>query len=237
MISTSTFRWRSRRPARPELPANRPSSAEKIQGESMDFYRNTIARTLSNGLGIYLSRQPGKSVFVECFVRTGSIHEQEYLGGGLSHFLEHMVFQGCQGYPGTAVSDAIDRLGGSMNAYTSFDHTAYHVEIAACHLEKAIDVIASMVRYPEFPEKRFQSEREVILRERDLGVDNPDLRLAESLNALVHREHPVRVPIIGLRDLIAVVSRDQVCDYHRRPYTPGRTFWVIVGNFEPEQAV
>lgn len=201
----------------------------------MEFYAKTAGRTFSNGLRVFVSPQPGRAVEVECFVQTGSIHEGEYLGCGLSHFLEHMLFQGCRNYPGTAAADTIDRLGGSMNAYTSFDHTAYHANLAGVHLEEAIDVLASMVRYPDFPEERFASEREVILRERELGVDNPDRRLSEALIAEIYRKHPVRCPIIGKRELIATVTRDRMSDYYQRRYTPGRTFWVVVGDVEPER--
>ena len=90
----------------------------------MNFYRSVLSRTLANGVGIHVFPQPGSAVEVECFIRTGSIHEGEQLGCGLSHFLEHMVFQGSRGYPGTTAADTINRIGGQMNAYTSFDHTA-----------------------------------------------------------------------------------------------------------------
>ena len=64
----------------------------------------------------------------ECYIRTGSIHEGSFLGCGLSHFLEHMLFQGCKGYPGTAVADTLGKAGCSVNAYTSFDRTVYHAK-------------------------------------------------------------------------------------------------------------
>lgn len=201
----------------------------------MNFYRNVVSRTLENGMRIFVLPRPGTPVEVECFIKTGSIHEGEFLGSGLSHFLEHMLFQGCRNYPGTAAADTIDRLGGSINAYTSFDHTACHAMIAGIHLETAIDVLASMVRSPEFPAERFAAERDVILREQELGADNPDRKLFETLNAEVFKLHPVRIPIIGCRHLIAEVTRDRAAEYWRRRYTPGRIFWVVVGNADPER--
>lgn len=202
----------------------------------MNFYRSVLSRTLANGVGIHVFPQPGSAVEVECFIRTGSIHEGEQLGCGLSHFLEHMVFQGSRGYPGTTAADTINRIGGQMNAYTSFDHTAYHAQLSGRHLKTAIEVIAAMVCHPEFPEERFASEREVILRERELSFDQPERRLFEETNRTVFRHHPVRHPIIGYRELIAGVTRDTIAAYHRRRYTPGRCFWVIVGDVDPEQA-
>ena len=202
----------------------------------MKFYADTICRTLDNGVRVFLLPQPVSSVIVQCVVLTGSIHEDGDLGCGLSHFLEHMMFQGCDSYPGTSASDTIDALGGNINAYTSFDHTSYYAEADGAHLEKLIDVIGSMVRHPHFPEERFKAEREVILREQELGADNPDHRLFEVFNGLLYKHHPLRVPIIGRREMIASVTREMMCAYYEKRYTPGRTFWVITGNFDPDTA-
>ena len=202
----------------------------------MKFYRNVQSRTLENGVQIFVFPQPGTAVEVECFIRTGSIHEGEYLGYGLSHFLEHMLFQGCRDYPGTAAADAVDRLGGSMNAYTSYDHTAYHANLAGRHLPEAVRILSHMVRFPEFPEARFAEEREVILREEEMGRDNPDRLLYNHLNGSIFRHHPLRHPIIGYRELIAKVSRGIMADYYEKRYTPERCFWVIVGDADPERA-
>lgn len=202
----------------------------------MKFYRNVVSRTLENGVRIFVFPQPGTAVEVECFLRTGSIHEGARLGCGLSHFLEHMLFQGCRDYPGTAAADAIDRLGGSMNAYTSYDHTAYHANLAGRHLPEAVRVLSRMVRFPEFPEARFKEEREVILREEDMGRDNPERQLYTRLNAAIFQEHPLRHPVLGYRELIAEVTRDVMAEYYEMRYTPDRCFWVVVGDAEPERA-
>lgn len=201
----------------------------------MRFYRNVQSRTLENGARIFVFPQPGTAVEVECFIRTGSIHEGKHLGYGLSHFLEHMLFQGCRDYPGTAAADAVDRLGGSMNAYTSYDHTAYHVNLAGRHLPEAVRILSRMVRFPEFPGARFSEEREVILREEEMGRDNPDRQLYSRLNRSIFQNHPLRHPIIGYRELIAEVTRDIMVEYYTERYTPGRCFWVVVGDADPER--
>ena len=203
----------------------------------MKFYRNVVSRTLENGVRIFVFPQPGTAVEVECFIRTGSIHEGARLGCGLSHFLEHMLFQGCRNYPGTAAADAIDRLGGSMNAYTSYDHTAYHANLAGRHLPEAVRILARMVRFPEFPEARFNEERQVILREEEMGRDNPERQLYTRLNAAVYQEHPLRHPVIGCRELIAEVTRDVMAEYYEMRYTPDRCFWVVVGDAEDRKSV
>ncbi len=202
----------------------------------MKFYCNVASRTLDNGVRIFVFPQPGSAVEVQCFIRTGSIHEGNRLGYGLSHFLEHMLFQGCRDYPGTLAADSLDRLGGSMNAYTSYDHTAYHANLAGRHLPEAVRILSRMVRFPEFPGARFAEEREVILREEEMGRDNPDRLLYTRLNASIYQEHPLRHPVIGYRELIAEVTRDIMAQYHAERYTPDRCFWVVVGDVEPEMA-
>ncbi|MGE4565278.1 MAG: M16 family metallopeptidase [Victivallaceae bacterium] len=192
-------------------------------------------RSFDNGLRVYVLERPGQpSAEIQCRVETGSIHEEEFLGSGLSHFLEHMLFQGCRDYAGTTASDRIHALGGDVNAYTSFDHTLYYAELPARNAVAGIDVLASMVRHAELPEARFVAERDVILRECELGRDNPDRRLAERLWQSLYLRHPARIPIIGYPGNIAEVSREMTERYYRLRYTPGRTFWVAVGALEAE---
>ncbi len=190
-----------------------------------------LSATLENGMKLYVvERGDQPAVEIQCHVRTGSIHEEDNLGCGLSHFLEHMLFQGCRKYPGTAVSDRIGALGGEINAYTGLDRTVYHTEVPGRFAIDALDVLAMMVRYPEFPESRFSAELQVILRECDLGRDNPDHRLLERLWGNVYIRHNARYPIIGYPDRIADVTPDMVRAYYRRRYTPGRIFFLIVGS-------
>ena len=200
----------------------------------MNFYSRTQIRRLDNGMEIYVLPRPCGTVMAECYIRTGSIHEGSFLGCGLSHFLEHMLFQGCKGYPGTAVADTLGKAGCSVNAYTSFDRTVYHARGSAEKLPLILEVISTMVRFPELPLERFNAEREVILREYDRTQDDPARRLQETFFNTLFLRHPMRIPIIGRKEMISQVTRDMAFDYHARRYTPGRCFWVITGAVEPE---
>lgn len=191
-------------------------------------------RRYSNGFTACVVPCGGIAAQVELCVKTGSIHEGSLLGCGSSHFLEHMLFQGCRNYPGRSVSDTVSRLGGNMNAYTSFDRTDYHIFLPARHVDKAIDILTSMVQYPELPEDICRSEKEVILRECDLSLDNPGTMLIRNLIENVYQKHPVRVPVIGYKQLIEQVTREQLISYHKKRYTPERSFMVAAGNVEPE---
>ena len=125
----------------------------------MGFLGDTVSMTLENGVRLCCLSRPGSSVEMQFHVGAGSIFEQEHLGCGLSHFLEHMSFQGCAGYPGRLVAAEVNRLGGDVNAYTSYDRTCYRMQLPREHWRSGVAMLAAMVRHPEFPEERFPGER------------------------------------------------------------------------------
>ncbi len=200
----------------------------------MSFLSKTITTELDNGIRLCYFHKRGSSVELQFHILTGSIHEEEYLGCGLSHFLEHMLFQGCAGYPGLSVRDTVSNLGGDINAYTSYDRTCYRIQLHREYWQQAVDMLCAMIRFPECPESRFEAEKKVILREWDLGHDNPDRRLHEKFFRTMFMNHPLRYPIIGFKEMISQVSRDMMMDYHHKRYTPGRCLAVIVGDLEAE---
>ena len=201
----------------------------------MKLFSNICSYTYPNGLSLHVLPMPGSaSLELQCAVRTGSIHEGEHLGCGLSHFLEHMLFQGCAGFPERSGTEKIERSGGSINAYTSYDRTVYYLTVPEFQKELAVELLSAMVRSPELPEKRFCEEKDVILRECDLYFDSPGTRMFLSGFEALFGAHPARVPIIGHRDLIATVTRDMAAAYHAARYTPNRCFFVAVGAVDPD---
>lgn len=201
------------------------------------FGINSIAvATLDNGLQVYVNqRDHAPVVSVQAWVKTGSIHEEDYLGCGLSHFLEHMLFNGSSRYPGSKVVDCVNRLGGEMNAYTSLGHTVYYVELPAAHVEQGIDIIADMLSGPLFPADKFIDEKNVILRERDMHADNPSRMLSEKVWHEMFTVHPARHPIIGYKNKIESVNREMMIDYYRRRYSPDRAFMLISGMVDADK--
>ena len=185
---------------------------------------------LDNGMGIHIMPRPDSSrLALYAQVGTGSIHEGEFLGYGLSHFLEHMMFEGCEGFPNNAVADTVNALGGYANAFTDYQRTVYQLELPSESLAAGLDILAAMLMRPLFPEARFQAEKKVIQREREMSLDQPNTVLLQQLCANSFLVHPLRHPIIGYRELIDQVDRDIMCGYYRRRYTPGRSDLVIVG--------
>ena len=202
----------------------------------MNFYAKTIRRDFGNGMAAYFMPRPAGAVEVECYLRTGSVHEGKFLGYGVSHFLEHMLFQGCANYPEQEAAETVRRLGGSINACTGHEFTMVNADIPAEKLSETLGIIAAMVRTPELPQAKFELEKEVILRECALTRDRVGNRLVHELLRTVFPNHPLRHPICGYPEMVAECRCEMLREYHRMRYSPERCFWVLAGSFDPEQA-
>ena len=194
-------------------------------------FHETPTIHLDNGVPVcVLENHLAPTVSAQAWVRTGSAHEEEFLGHGLSHFLEHMIFQGSKKYSASKILDVVHSNGGEMNAYTSFDHTVYHLDLLSNASGDALDMLADVVANPLFPQKAFKTEKNVILREKAMSDDDPDSVMGDKLRKSVFSIHPARVPIIGESGLIEAVDRTTMREYFERRYTVERMFFVVVGD-------
>jgi zinc protease len=191
-------------------------------------------RELPNGLNILV--QPDHSapvVSVQYWCGTGSIHEGEWLGSGLSHLLEHLMFKGTPSLGNSEMARRIQDLGGHMNAYTSFDRTVYYVDLPSAHWQGALDLWTDALQNSLLPETEFEPEREVIRREFAMGDDSPDSVLTKLLFHTAFTTHPYRMPVIGHLDLFNALTREQVHRYYRERYTPQNLTLILVGAVDP----
>lgn len=199
------------------------------------LWRDPVDRyTLPNGLTVLLKHDGSAPVAsVQVWVKTGSIHEGTHLGAGLSHYLEHMLFKGTTRRAGREISATVQAHGGYINAYTTFDRTVYYIDLPAEHTAVAIDLLADAVLHSTLPEGEVTKEKEVILREIDMCLDDPDQRLGQALFETAFRTHPYRQPIIGHRDVFAACTREDLLAYYRARYVPNNLVVVIAGAFDP----
>ena len=163
----------------------------------MEFFGKTRVFTFDNGVRLGVMARPGVSFQLLCGFSTGSIHEGEDLGRGLSHIMEHMLFQGCEGYPGHRVNEVAQEWSASLNAYTSFDRVVITLGGPAAVCSDALAMVLAMARTPEFDPAALRGELDVILRECAMYADKPASRLFELALATLFRRHPVRCPVIG----------------------------------------
>ncbi|MES2439122.1 MAG: pitrilysin family protein [Verrucomicrobiota bacterium] len=193
--------------------------------------------TLPNGLTLILDPDPTAPVVsAQIWVATGSMHEDAHLGAGISHFLEHMVFKGTRDYDADTLADTVQAAGGHWNAYTTFDRTVYYIDGPSDSLPVFAKTLTNLVFFPNLPESEFEKEKEVIRREIDMGLDDPDNAASRLLFSTVFTLDPRRHPVIGHRHLFDAIRHQDLTNYHRDRYTPDRCFAVISGDIDPQDA-
>lgn len=199
------------------------------------FAQTAERRVLDNGLTVLVREDASSQVSsVQMWVKSGSIHEGSLLGAGVSHFLEHMLFKGTGKRTGKQISREVQGLGGQINAYTSFDRTVYYIDLPSEHTLNAIDILADACFNSVLPEEEVQMERDVILREIDMGLDDPDCQLSRALFETAFRIHPYKYPVIGYKDLFKTISRQDLIDYYHGHYVPNNAVLVIAGDVVAE---
>ncbi len=192
------------------------------------------AHTLANGLTVLLVEQ--RTVPVATFwvwYRVGSRNETPG-GTGISHWVEHMLFKGTPTHPKGMLTRHIDRLGGRWNAFTWKDYTAYHEVLPAEHLDVAIRLEADRMRNTIMDPAEVESERTVIISEREGSENYPSYLLREEVDAVAHKVHPYRIPVIGWKDDLRAITRDDLFAHYRTYYHPNNAIAVAVGPFEPD---
>ncbi len=197
-------------------------------------------QVLSNGLTVAVVPRKGFTRKLAYFVTDfGSIHThfswqgQEYdVPAGVAHFLEHKMFE----LPDRDVNAEFAALGGNVNAFTSYDMTAYYV---ACteHFSKNLKLLLEFVSRPWFPEDSVQREMGIIDQEIGMTADAPDSRVFEDLMAALYRQHPIRVPILGTSQTIRQITPEILEACHGAFYAPGNMILCVVGDVDPEEVI
>jgi zinc protease len=192
-------------------------------------------RELSNGLNVLV--QPDFTapvVSIQFWCASGSIHETPWLGAGLSHLLEHLMFKGTPTRGNSQMAQQIQDLGGHLNAYTSFDRTVYHVDLPSDNALQALEILGDAVFNSTIPAEEYAKEMEVIRREFAMGRDNPDSELGRLIFQTAFHKHPYRHPVIGYLDLFNQLTREDVVAYYHERYAPQNLSLIVVGAVVPE---
>jgi predicted Zn-dependent peptidase len=175
-----------------------------------------------------------RSVALGFWIGTGSASEHAEQAG-ISHLLEHMLFRGSARYGSEEIDQIFDSLGAECNAGTDKETTSVYTRVLDHHLARAFDVIGDMVWHPRFGE--LEAEREVVLEEIAMYEDDPQDRVFDVLGAAVFGEHPLGRPVIGRREVVAAVSREQLAAFHATRYAPPEVVVSAVGSLDHDQLV
>ncbi len=190
--------------------------------------------TLDNGLKV-VCRQNHTSalVNVQLWIHAGSITEKDLTGSGVSHLVEHMLFKGTAKRPEPGrIAREIRRAGGSINAYTSFDHTVVHMTVPSGALELALDITADIGTNCLFDKNELEKEMSVVRKEILMNEDNPDRILGQMFWKTAYRYLPYRHPVIGYSGIFDTLTREKVMGYYQRMYKPNNMLLAVAGDMD-----
>lgn len=192
--------------------------------------------TLDNGLRILTTPMPHtRSVSVGIFTGVGSRYEAE-AERGISHFIEHMMFKGTERRPSAQqIAEAIEGLGGVMNANTGNEVTTYWAKVAHHHLPVALDVLVDMFHHSRFEPSEVEKERQVIIQEINRMMDMPDSWVHVLIAQLIWPAHPVGWEIAGTKESVVGITRQDMLDYIASTYTPRNTVISLAGKLDPSK--
>ncbi len=194
--------------------------------------------TLENGLTIIVREDHSAPVVsAQAWAMAGSIHEGRWLGAGLSHVLEHMLFKGTTTRAGGRIDQEVQAAGGYMNAYTSFDRTVYHIDVPNTGTRVAIDILCDIMQHASLPPDELAKELDVIRREMDMGQDDPARRSGRRLFETAYTKSPYRFTVIGYLDIFNELKPEDIRGYYTEKYAPNNVFFLVVGDVQPEEVV
>jgi predicted Zn-dependent peptidase len=177
-----------------------------------------------------------RSASVGVWVGVGSRDEGQSVAGA-AHFLEHLLFKSTPTRSAVQIAQAVDAVGGELNAFTACEHTCYYAHVLDTDLELAVDLVADVVLRGRCAAEDVEVERDVVLEEIAMRDDDPEDTLADVFLSAMFGEHPVGRPVIGSIESISTMTRTQLHSFHVRRYTPERMVVAVAGNVDHDQVV
>ncbi|MBM3659276.1 MAG: insulinase family protein [Actinobacteria bacterium] len=193
--------------------------------------------SLDSGLRVVTEAMPGlRSVAVGFWVGTGSRDETDPMAGA-SHFLEHLLFKGTQRRGAAEIAEAVESVGGDMNAFTGQELTAFYVRMPDQRLPLAVDILSDIVWSPALRPADVDSERQVILEEIRMRDDTPDDLVHDLFASAMFPDHPIGREITGSPATIEPMARDAIAEFHAAHYHPGNVVVAVAGNVDHDEVV
>jgi len=189
-------------------------------------------RELPGGLRLAHRHMPDTdSVTLQIFFGAGGRYEDMRREYGVSHFLEHLLFQGSKKYPSAKIlSETVDGVGGFMNAYTTAELTSYYAKIPSDKFAEIADLLADLTMRPLFDPTQIDRERGVIIEEMNVYRDDPGQYIFDLIGDVLWPEDVLRSNILGTEDTIRALPREVIAGYHASQYVPSNTVMSIAGN-------
>jgi zinc protease len=234
------------KPTVPETPATLPAGellqpTADMAGYGVERFRivsspDEVIAVLANGTTVICRRVASPAVSVRGYCYTGGVFEGKWLGGGLSHLLEHLVAGGSNEKRTEQENrDLLQKIGNDSNAYTTDDHTAYFINTTTENMEAAVDLVCNWMLGAKITPEEYRREYLVVQRELEMGKGEPDRVFYYMTIANRYRVSPARVPVIGYQEVIQGLGRDDVYEYFKLAYVPNNLVFSIAGDIDPEK--
>ena len=193
--------------------------------------------TLPGGLRVVTEYLPAvRSASVGVWVGVGSRDEGATVAGA-AHFLEHLLFKSTPTRTAVDIAQAMDAVGGELNAFTAKEHTCYYAHVLDSDLELAVDLVADVVLNGRCAADDVELERDVVLEEIAMRDDDPEDALGDMFLTALFGDHPVGRPVIGTAQSVSAMTRAQLHSFHVRRYTPERMVVAVAGNVDHDEVV
>ena len=193
--------------------------------------------TLPNGLRVITETMPGiRSVAVGCWIDTGT-RDENANEAGASHFLEHLLFKGSDALSAREISERFDAMGAESNAFTSKDHTCFWARLLDEDVPAGLEMLGEMLQRPSFRPHEIDAERQVVIEEINMSEDDPGDVAFEAFTRQVFAGHPLEAPVLGTRESIRGMTRDDIAGYWKRRYGVASTVIALAGPLEHSRAV
>jgi predicted Zn-dependent peptidase len=192
---------------------------------------------LPNGLRIVTETMPeARSVSLGAWVRVGGRDEAPELSGA-SHFLEHLLFKGTEHRSAKQIAEAVDSVGGEMNAFTAREHTAYYARLPHARLDVGLDILCDVVSEPALRPAEVEAERQVIVEEILMNLDAPEDRVHTALSRAVFGDHALGREVLGEMATVESITRDEIADFFRHWYRPATMVVTAAGRLDHDEVV
>lgn len=192
---------------------------------------------LDNGHNVIIQEnKQNPIVIIDTWIKTGSINETDE-NNGVAHFLEHMFFKGTSKYPAGSFDKILESKGAITNAATSKDYTHYYILIPSKDFDTALELHADMLLNPLIPRVELEKERKVVLEEIAKNEDTPQRILYKNLISQIYKTHPYKREVIGTKNVIETITREQMLDFYKKHYIPQNMTTIIVGDINTKDVL
>ena len=229
LIATATSAQTDRSAQRKKLSQPAPADARQTGNNTFQF-------ALANGMKVLVIPDHRAPVATQMlWFRVGAVDDPPGISG-LAHFFEHMMFRGTKANPNDTFTQVIARNGGETNAFTDHDYTAFYEQIAKDRLPLAMKLEADRLTNLDLSDSHVGPERDVVLEERRMRVDNePQSLMSEQMKAALHLSHPYGRPVIGWAEEVRRIDRVSAQDFYDHHYAPNNVILVIAGDVTPDE--